>query len=192
MIKYRVLFDNQLTVAFSIFMSIWSVLFLEFWERRSATLAHRWRRQLVIIMSSAFNVSNSWPRCTVLYCRWGVYQHDPEEEHPRPEYLAQLERVEARTLNPVTRTLEPRPPFWGMQVLQAAPVLYCTLQYFTILHHIAGAAAAAVLDHPGPAGHPHLRRRVQRHSLQVTLCNHIVHCPFDAVHLNMFEKIDKY
>ena len=45
-----------------------------------------------------------------------MYQHDPEEEHPRPEYLAQLERVEARTLNPVTRTLEPRPPFWGMQV----------------------------------------------------------------------------
>ena len=121
-----------------------------------------------------------------------MYQHDPEEEHPRPEYLAQLERVEARTLNPVTRTLEPRPPFWGMQV----PRLYCTLLYCTVLYHIvlycAGAAAAAVLDHPGPAGHPHLRRRVQRHSLQVRLCNHIAHCPFDAVHFNMFEKIDKY
>ena len=71
--------------------------------------------------------------CTVLYCRWGVYQHDPEEEHPRPEYLAQLERVEARTLNPVTRTLEPRPPFWGMQVLP----LYCLLLYCTVLYHTA-------------------------------------------------------
>ena len=73
--------------------------------------------------------------CTILYCRWGVYQHDPEEEHPRPEYLAQLERVEARTLNPVTRTLEPRPPFWGMQVLRLyCTVLYCTLPYCTMLY----------------------------------------------------------
>ena len=75
-------------------------------------------------------------------------------------------------------------------------VFCCTVLYFTILYHIvlycAGAAAAAVLDHPGPAGHPHLRRRVQRHSLQVRLCNHIVHCPFDAVHVNICEKIDKY
>ena len=52
MTKYRVLFDNELTVAFSIFMSIWSVLFLEFWERRSATLAHRYYTVLL---------------CTVLY-----------------------------------------------------------------------------------------------------------------------------
>ena len=123
MTKYRVLFDNELTVAFSIFMSSWSVLFLEFWERRSATLAHRYCTVLYLTVL----------HCTVLYCRWGVYQHDPEEEHPRPEYLAQLERVEARTLNPVTRTLEPRPPFWGMQVLP----LYCLLLYCTVLYHTA-------------------------------------------------------
>ena len=37
--EYRNLFDNELTVFFSFFMSIWSVLFMEFWERRSSTLA---------------------------------------------------------------------------------------------------------------------------------------------------------
>ena len=48
--------------------------------------------------------------------RWGVYQYDPEEEHPRPEYLAQLETVDTRTVNFVTQTTEPRPPFWRMKV----------------------------------------------------------------------------
>ena len=39
--KYKTLFDNDLTVAFSVFMALWSVFFLEFWTRYSATLTHR-------------------------------------------------------------------------------------------------------------------------------------------------------
>ena len=41
MTQYKTLFDNDLTVAFSIFMSLWAVFFLEFWKRYSATLTHR-------------------------------------------------------------------------------------------------------------------------------------------------------
>ena len=88
MTKYKGLFDNNLTVFFSIFMSLWAVFFLEFWSRYSATLTHR----------------------------WGAYQYDPEEEHPRPEYLAQLDTVNTVTINFVTKTTEPRPPFWKMKV----------------------------------------------------------------------------
>ena len=88
MTRYKILFDNDLTVAFSVFMSLWAVFFLELWERYSAVLTHR----------------------------WGVYQYDPEEEHPRPEYLAQLETVDTKTINFVTQTTEPRPPFWRMKV----------------------------------------------------------------------------
>jgi len=88
MTKYKGLFDNNLTVAFSIFMSLWAVFFLELWTRYQAELTHR----------------------------WGVYQYDPEEEHPRPEYLAQLETVDNKTINFVTKTTEPKPPFWKMKV----------------------------------------------------------------------------
>lgn len=35
-------FDNESTVAFAIFMSIWATVFLEFWKRRQAVLAYHW------------------------------------------------------------------------------------------------------------------------------------------------------
>ena len=35
-------FDNDSTVAFAIFMSVWATVFLEFWKRRQANLAYRW------------------------------------------------------------------------------------------------------------------------------------------------------
>ncbi|KAI9337820.1 calcium-activated chloride channel-domain-containing protein [Obelidium mucronatum] len=35
-------FDNELTIPFSFFMSVWSVLFLRFWKRRSTALATAW------------------------------------------------------------------------------------------------------------------------------------------------------
>lgn len=41
MTKYKGLFDNNLTVAFSIFMSLWAVFFLELWTRYQAKLTHR-------------------------------------------------------------------------------------------------------------------------------------------------------
>ncbi|XP_061861304.1 anoctamin-7 [Colius striatus] len=36
------LFDHGGTIFFSMFMSLWAVLFLEFWKRTSASLAHHW------------------------------------------------------------------------------------------------------------------------------------------------------
>ncbi|XP_068760647.1 anoctamin-4-like [Montipora capricornis] len=34
--------DNDLTVAFAIFMSVWATLFLEFWKRRQVVLSYHW------------------------------------------------------------------------------------------------------------------------------------------------------
>ncbi|KAM5228660.1 anoctamin-7 [Ctenodactylus gundi] len=36
------LFDHDGTVFFSLFMALWAVLLLEYWKRKSATLAYRW------------------------------------------------------------------------------------------------------------------------------------------------------
>lgn len=66
---------------------ITAALFLEFWKRYSSEIAHR----------------------------WDVTGYRPEEEHPRPEYLAQLRNVKERTVNFVTQTTEPRVPFWKMK-----------------------------------------------------------------------------
>ena len=41
--KIMYLFDNDTTVIFAIFMSFWTALFLEFWKRYSAEMAHRWQ-----------------------------------------------------------------------------------------------------------------------------------------------------
>ncbi|XP_043926264.1 anoctamin-7 [Protopterus annectens] len=40
--KAGLLFDHGGTVFFSIFMALWAVLFLEYWKRTTATLAHNW------------------------------------------------------------------------------------------------------------------------------------------------------
>ena len=40
-------------------------------------------------------------------------KYQPEEEHPRPEYIARLHGVEEKTVNFVTQTTEPRVPFWS-------------------------------------------------------------------------------
>ncbi|XP_068810871.1 anoctamin-7 isoform X9 [Struthio camelus] len=42
MFKAGRLFDHGGTIFFSIFMSLWAVMFLEYWKRMNASLAHRW------------------------------------------------------------------------------------------------------------------------------------------------------
>ena len=88
--KVKHLFDNNFTVIFAVFMSLWAVLFLETWKRYSAEICHR----------------------------WDVYGFDPEEEHPRPEYFVQLQNVEPRDWrkNYVTHEKEPVPSFWKMKI----------------------------------------------------------------------------
>lgn len=55
-------FDNDSTVIFAIFMSVWATLFLEFWKRRQAVLAYEWH----------------------------MMHYEDEEEQPRPEFLARV------------------------------------------------------------------------------------------------------
>ncbi|CAH3144184.1 unnamed protein product [Pocillopora meandrina] len=58
--KVAYVFDNEFTVVFAIFMSIWATMFLEFWKRRQAEIAYE----------------------------WDLLGYEDEEEQPRPEYEA--------------------------------------------------------------------------------------------------------
>ncbi|KAK7067067.1 Anoctamin-1 [Halocaridina rubra] len=85
--KFTYLVDNPSTIFFTAFMSLWAALFLEMWKRYSAEITHR----------------------------WDLTGFDIQEEHPRPQYLARLAHIKKKTVNIVTKTLEPRPPFWKMR-----------------------------------------------------------------------------
>ncbi|KAK2563653.1 Anoctamin-5 [Acropora cervicornis] len=58
--KVAYVFDNEFTVVFAIFMSLWATMFLEFWKRRQAEIAYE----------------------------WDLLGYEDEEEQPRPEYEA--------------------------------------------------------------------------------------------------------
>ena len=107
MTRAKYFFDNGTTVMFALFMSFWSVIFTEMWRRYSAEITHR----------------------------WDVFGYDPEEEHPRPEFLSQLKNVKVRhvdhlflqveltflylkerKINFVTQCAEPKPPFFKMKL----------------------------------------------------------------------------
>ncbi|XP_048580920.1 anoctamin-7 isoform X2 [Nematostella vectensis] len=64
--KHAYLFDNPMTVAYSIFVSFWAVLFLEFWKRKEVTIGHA----------------------------WDVLEFESEEERPRPTFAALAPAVE--------------------------------------------------------------------------------------------------
>jgi len=111
--KAKYLFDNGTTVFFAVFMSLWAVFFLECWKRYSAEITHR----------------------------WDVFGYDPEEEHPRPEYLAKLRNVEDKTVNFITQTSEPKPPFWKMKL----PGIMVSWSTVLLLISLAVAAVVAVI-----------------------------------------------
>jgi len=128
MVKAKYFFDNGTTVCFAVFMSLWAACFLEGWKRYSAEITHR----------------------------WDVFGYDPEEEHPRPEYLAELRDVEERTINFITQTSEPKPPFWkmklpGILISWTSVVMFIMLAFITVIAIILYrmsmvAALAAVHD----------------------------------------------
>ena len=127
MTQAKYLFDNGTTVFFAIFMSLWGVIFLEFWKRYSAEITHR----------------------------WDVFGYDPEEEHPRPEYLAELKDVEERTINFITQTSEPKPPFWkmklpGILISWSSVLMFIMLALITvmaiILYRMSMVAALAAVN----------------------------------------------
>lgn len=127
MTQAKYFFDNGTTVFFAIFMSLWGVIFLEFWKRYSAEITHR----------------------------WDVFGYDPEEEHPRPEYLAELRDVEERTINFITQTSEPKPPFWkmklpGILISWTSVLMFIMLALITviaiILYRMSMVAALAAVN----------------------------------------------
>ncbi|XP_049548014.1 anoctamin-1-like [Anopheles darlingi] len=83
--KFAHIFDNDMTIFFSVFMSIWATIYLEMWKRYSSKIQHR----------------------------WGITEYSSKLEPPRPQYLARLADVKkSSTFNVVTGTHEPSPPFW--------------------------------------------------------------------------------
>lgn len=74
------LFDNEATVFFSVFMSIWATLFLEYWKRTETTLA----------------------------VKWNVYDLLKEYEPLRAEFVVKVTKTHKK--NPVTEKLEPYIP----------------------------------------------------------------------------------
>ena len=58
-------FDNEATLFFALFMSLWATVYLEFWKRKQISLAHEWH----------------------------TMDFEEEEERPRPEYLASVTRL---------------------------------------------------------------------------------------------------
>ncbi|XP_075250410.1 anoctamin-7-like isoform X2 [Convolutriloba macropyga] len=64
-------FDNQFTISNAIFLSIWSVLFLEYWKRN----------------------------CAQIGVNWEVYDYVPLEERPRPKYVKECRETKRNPVN---------------------------------------------------------------------------------------------
>ncbi|XP_058126818.1 anoctamin-4 [Anopheles ziemanni] len=82
--KLSHIFDNEMTIVFSIFMSVWATLYLEMWKRYSSRIQHR----------------------------WGITEYCSLAEPPRPQYLSRLKNIKKTMFNIATGAPEPSPPFW--------------------------------------------------------------------------------
>lgn len=115
--KVTLLFDHPVTTLFAVFMSFWSVLYLELWRRKSEELCHR----------------------------WGLVGWDQGSEHPRPQYLAMLNKTKIfkikEKLNPVTRDKEPHVSFWKVRV----PATMISFSVVFLLILVAISAVFAVI-----------------------------------------------
>ncbi|KAJ6656874.1 hypothetical protein lerEdw1_003205 [Lerista edwardsae] len=107
MAKVGFLFDHPGTVFFSIFMSFWAVTFLEYWKRRSATLAHHWdcldfQEEQASGGGRGAGPHRPLPQPQVMRGSRGL-----AVERPRPEFAARAPCMEQ---NPVTGVKEPHFP----------------------------------------------------------------------------------
>ncbi|XP_062538662.1 anoctamin-5-like isoform X3 [Armigeres subalbatus] len=82
------IFDNNFTIVFAVFMSIWATLYLEMWKRYSSAIQHR----------------------------WGITNYCSLAEPPRPQYLSRLKDSKKTIFNIITGTQEPSPPFWSKKL----------------------------------------------------------------------------
>nr|XP_019567227.1 PREDICTED: anoctamin-7 [Rhinolophus sinicus] len=74
------LFDHEGTIFFSSFVALWAVLFLEYWKRKSATLAYR----------------------------WGCSDFEDIEERPRPQFAASAPTTAPNPITGVDEPYFPR------------------------------------------------------------------------------------
>ncbi|XP_019757132.2 anoctamin-1 isoform X2 [Dendroctonus ponderosae] len=101
--KIQHLIDNPATIFFAVFMSIWAAIYLEFWKRYSAEIAHR----------------------------WGLTGFDLQAEPPRPEFLLRLSNAKKKKLNVITQLQEPVVPFWRVKL--PSIILSFTVAFFWAL-----------------------------------------------------------
>jgi anoctamin-1 len=110
---------------------------MEFWVRYSSEIAHR----------------------------WDVSHYQPEEEHPRPEYIVQLKGVKEKTVNFITQTTEPMVPFWSRKfpgvVMSVSAVLFMislglVAVLAVILYRMSMIAALNVVDEENIKGNASL------------------------------------
>ncbi|KAJ3158194.1 Lysophospholipase 1 [Geranomyces michiganensis] len=74
MLRLAVVFDNPATIFFSLGMSIWSTLFLEFWQRRQKYLSHIWS---MTEYRREEQVRPQWTPSVVTHVGRHVERHDP-------------------------------------------------------------------------------------------------------------------
>ncbi|KAL5275992.1 hypothetical protein ACFFRR_001674 [Megaselia abdita] len=137
--KFNYVIDNNYTVFYALFMSIWAVLYLEMWKRYSAKLIHR----------------------------WGLTDFSSEVEHARPQYLERLKNSQCKRYNADANVLEPHAPFWRIKFpsyflsysivllfISLAIITFCSL----IVYRMAQRATSSFLSnqkfllHPVTAG----------------------------------------
>ncbi|XP_023344946.1 anoctamin-7 [Eurytemora carolleeae] len=74
------LFDHPGTVFYAVFMSFWAVTFLEYWKRKSASLAHH----------------------------WDCIGFQDEEERPRPDFAAKAPYLEKNPITGIREPAFPK------------------------------------------------------------------------------------
>ncbi|KAK3580687.1 hypothetical protein CHS0354_017969 [Potamilus streckersoni] len=92
------LFDNPATVFFACFMALWASFFHELWKRKQVELEYE----------------------------WDIADFEQEEEIPRPEFEAQVQRVRK---NPITKKEEPYVPVWSkcIRYFTTASIIFFSL-----------------------------------------------------------------
>ncbi|XP_058123462.1 anoctamin-1-like [Anopheles ziemanni] len=86
--KIAYIFDNEATIFFSIFISVWAALYLKLWKRYVSRIQYR----------------------------WGVLDYCSMAEPPRPEYSARVKDYKRRKYNFYTKVEEPSPAFWTQKL----------------------------------------------------------------------------
>ncbi|XP_065277392.1 anoctamin-7-like [Emys orbicularis] len=125
MAKVGYLFDHPGTVFFSVFMSFWAVTFLEYWKRKSATLAHH----------------------------WDCMDFQEEEERPRPEFAAMAPRMEQNPITGLKEPYFPKRDRLSRVLTgsMAIVIMLCVVMIFLVSVIMYRGIVSVVMYHTGNA-----------------------------------------